>query len=130
METMWALANPTSVVEGGDKPEIPAAALAYVQDILKVSQPAHLQPRDQREMETLVAALDMLCHGDLAQLGDVMMQRFKAIEVGVRDKAKTDLSRHRELLPRDDIGVTSTREREIAAKLELRGRKLRTRTGG
>ena len=54
--------------------------------------------RNTREIQTVSWALDLLVMGELAQLGDVLMQRYKALEASVSDGG-WHLARHYELIP-------------------------------
>eukprot|EP00973_Karenia_brevis_P026835 3702416-Karenia_brevis.AAC.1 len=37
--------------------------------------------RDQKEFDLVAKCLDALCTGNLAHLGDILMQRFKSMEL-------------------------------------------------
>jgi hypothetical protein len=62
--------------------------------------------------------------GDLGQVGDVLMQRLRAIEEFVETKTWT-LGRHLELITPLDGTLTTESERSIAVRAELRTAKLR-----
>lgn len=49
------------------------AAIQYVQLVVQVAPGQVLSRRDRREMTTLASALDLLAHGDVASLGDLLM---------------------------------------------------------
>ena len=121
---MHKLANPTSAVAGGQAPTLPPAALNYLQLIIKTLRGTTLSARDQRELETLAAALDFLAQGNLSSLGDVLMQRFKSLETSVRDGSQA-VAAHQELLPQQGLGTTSLKERELAAKYYTREETLK-----
>ena len=65
----------------------------------------------------------MLSQGNLAALGDLMMQRFKSVETAAKEKNWT-MSQHQELIPMEDFGTTSMREKEVAVKLSLKQHQL------
>ena len=80
--------------------------------------------RNERELRTISESLDALLHGNLPRCGDILLQRFKAIEASIND-ASWAVARHSELIPEAETSITTFAEREHAAKLELRERKLR-----
>ena len=43
----------------------------------------------EREMATLAECVDCLVEGDLGRLGDIMLQRYKALEKSVQDESWT-----------------------------------------
>ena len=74
--------------------------------------------RNAREFKTLALILDLLLAGDLAGLGDVAVQRFKALESAVGDGGWT-MARHHELIPSQEVGLSSEAERSVVARSEL-----------
>jgi hypothetical protein len=79
--------------------------------------------RTTRELRTLAEALDALGRGDLPSLADLLMQRFKALEVSVQDGSWATAQRL-ELLPAKDVGLASAEEQRAAARAELLHLKL------
>ena len=61
--------------------------------------------------------------GKLGAVGDVLMQRFKSVEVAAVEGAP-HLGKHMELLPPSRFSSISLRERRAAASLELKEQKL------
>ena len=57
-----------------------------------------------REMRTLSESLDAVIRGEPARAGDIMMQRFRAIEMSISD-GHWNLAQHLELIP--DLTVSS-----------------------
>ena len=55
----------------------------------------------------------------LNEVGDILMQRFKAVETASSSKS-WELAQHLELVPGGCTLSTTTREQEVAAKLMLR----------
>ncbi|CAK0841817.1 unnamed protein product, partial [Prorocentrum cordatum] len=74
--------------------------------------------RNVRELRTISECLDALLDGDLPRLGDVLVQRFKALETAVSDGGWS-IARHQELIPSSDVGLASERERAAAMRIEL-----------
>ena len=73
-----------------------------------------------RELRTLAMGLDMLVSGKISGAGDLYMQRFKSILMGIRDKSSA-ASRYLELIPMDLYPTASSMEetdyaRHLAAK--------------
>jgi hypothetical protein len=79
--------------------------------------------RTSRELRTLAEALEALSRGDLPSLADLLMQRFKALEVSVQDGSWATAQRL-ELLPAKDVGLASAEEQRAAARSELLHLKL------
>ena len=99
--------------------------LAYINQVLfaNVSQ-EKMGVRNAREIRTLAEAIDCLLRGQLARLGDLLMQRLKAVESAVLEGAWT-MAKHQELIPDIGASLSNPAEREAAAKAELRAIKLR-----
>ena len=80
------------------------------------------------EMRTLTEAMDHLARGELAELGDVLMGRFQAIETSLTEGWK--VARHLEALPLAAVSSVSQTSRTRALNLEakeVRPRSLRDR---
>ncbi len=99
--------------------------MAYVNQILLAQHSQEkIGLRNFREIQTLARAVDMLLAGNLACLGDLLMQRLKALEISLQDGSWLT-ARHQELLPAAAASLTSQAGRNRAAKEELREMKLR-----
>ena len=92
--------------------------------VLATTKAGSVSMRNERELRTISESLDALLTGNLARSGDILLQRFKAIEASVNDSSWA-VARHCELIPEPETSITTFAEREHAAKLELRERKLR-----
>ena len=105
------------------QPSVDPVAVAY---LTSVFQPAHseLGLRDNRELRTLAEALDLLTQGQSLSAGDVLAQRFRAIEMASTEKSWS-LARHLELIPDGKVTTTSQRARAEASRLERLDQKLR-----
>ena len=93
--------------------------LNYLQTVFCQRFPGDLVGlRTSREMRALAEAVDTLLEGNLPRLGDILIQRFKAVESSVVDGSWA-VARHQELIPAADAGLASVAERSPAARLEL-----------
>ena len=70
---------------------------------------------------TLGTALDFLLEGKLGLLGDLLAQRFKAIEASLAADGSWAVARHQELIP---VQASLSTKAELA-KAELRAQNLR-----
>ena len=75
-----------------------------------------------REMKTLAAAMDKMLHGRTDEGCDIVMQRFRALEMSLRD-GTWKVAKHIELVA-DEEGSTSLDVREVATKEAVREAKL------
>ena len=101
--------------------------MAYVSQVM-LNQGAGGQGvgvRNQREAITLATCLDHLTSGNLAGLGDVLIQRLKALEAAMADQ-NWQSARHMELIPPQSAALATTGEKDQASKVELRMLKLRS----
>lgn len=80
--------------------------------------------RSHRELVTLATSLDLLLEGKLGMLGDLLAQRFKAIEASLAADGNWAVARHQELIP-VQASLSTKAELTEAAKAELRAQKLR-----
>lgn len=100
--------------------------MAYINQVLLTQHPVqNLGVRNLREAQTLGAALDLLMSGNLGSLGDLLMQRLKALETAINEQSWGS-ARHQELIAPQAASLTNQGEKEAAARAELRSVKLRT----
>ena len=59
----------------------PTLAQTYLATVFEPSLPTALTLRNARELQTVAESLDALGRGDLAHLGDLLMQRFCALQL-------------------------------------------------
>lgn len=85
--------------------------------------------RNARELRTLAEALDLLMVGKVAEAGDLLMQRFKAVELASQE-GNWKVAQHLELIPETGVSTSSFKERRAAAKLEMEDYRLRKALGG
>ena len=109
---------------GGDSnAAVPAAAVSYLTSVLLPSA-ADMTLRNNRELRTLAEILDLLALGRVLEAGDVVAQRFRAVELASAE-GTWQLARHLELIPEARVSVTSTEARAEAARLERLETKVR-----
>ena len=112
-------ATSTSASEGA----IPARVLAYLTSVFHGRHPpSEVGLRTSKEMRTLARALDALAAGQLPQVGDLLMQRFKALETSVADKSWAVASGI-EVVDETE-GLATREERAEAAKTIMLKQKL------
>ena len=80
--------------------------------------------RTTKELRTIAEALDLLQSGDLPTLGDILMQRFKSLELSVIDRSFATGSKL-ELTPERLVGLSHPREQRLAAKERLQELRLK-----
>ena len=79
----------------------------------------------------LALAIDALLEGRLPQVGDILMQRFKALEMSVAEK-NWELASHLEITDATG-GLTSLEEKQVVARQAFFLKKLadaKSRLGG
>ena len=99
------------------------SAVAYFTTVIQALKGKDLSIRHERELRTLSECMDRLTTGDLAGLGDTLMQRFKSVELAAADNS-WGMAKHLELIPPAHVTTVSAPERRMAAALELQERKL------
>jgi hypothetical protein len=104
------------------------SAVAYFTTVLRQARGGNLSIRAERELRTLAEAIDLLLRGDVAQVGDLLMQRFKAIEATTGDMPWA-VAQHLELIPQSQVTALADEERAAAASIELRESRLRAAVG-
>ena len=95
-----------------------AVAMPYFRTSFLPGQEKAIGLRNSRELKTWMTCLDMLGRGQLAQLGDIMAQRVRALETAVEEGA-WDVARHMELIT-EDRGCAVPSSMRSAAKAEER----------
>eukprot|EP00435_Cladocopium_sp_Y103_P061594 s1327_g23.t1 len=99
--------------------------MGYINQIVMSRFPAgQMGVRNQREMVTLGTGVDLLLAGRLPELGDLMIQRLKALETSLGDQS-WQTARHQELIPPMAASLTGELERRKAARHELAQSKLK-----
>lgn len=122
---MRRLADPAAhALEGDSQEPLAPAAMKYVTMILAALKKNNVHPETERELRTVGTALDWLVQGNLAGVGDLLIQRLKAVEARA-GQGQSFLGKHLELLPAVDVSALSSAERAVATSLEARELKLK-----
>ena len=96
---------------------------AYLNQVLfNQHPPSSIGMRNARELVTLAEAIDMLMEERLASLGDLLMQRLKAVEASLSDGWA--VANYQELIPPPRATLTTDQERAFASRHALQQRKL------
>ncbi|CAK0903888.1 unnamed protein product, partial [Prorocentrum cordatum] len=91
--------------------ELATSVVQYITSVWHGHHPKNeMGVRSVREMRTVGECLDALLRGELDHLGDLLMQRLKAIEQATRD-GRWQVAQHLELC--DDLGVGLARQEEV-----------------
>ena len=97
----------------------------YLNQVFFVQNPESVVGlRTTREMRTWGKVIDLLLDGRFGELGDVAMQRLKALETSHKE-GSWDLAKHHELIPATMASITGDEERHVAARVEFQELKLR-----
>ncbi|CAK0804970.1 unnamed protein product, partial [Prorocentrum cordatum] len=95
----------------GSLGELAASVVQYITSVWHGHHPqSEMGVRSVREMRTVGECLDALLRGELDHLGDLLMQRLKAIEQATRD-GHWQVAQHLELC--DDLGAGLARQEEV-----------------
>ena len=121
---MGQFADPAASVLGGeDRNQMQPIAVQYT-NILHTLRKGVLAPEMERELRTLATAMDCLTQGNMASVGDVLMQRYRSLESRA-NFGSDHLGKHLELIPHTEASAAGQAELELAAGLELKELKLR-----
>ena len=95
--------------------QLPARTLSHLVSIFHGRHPPEqVGVRSGREMRMLALAIDALLEGRPPQVGDILMQRFKALEMSVAEKS-LDLASHLEITDKTG-GLTTPPEKQAVAR--------------
>ena len=107
--------------------ELHACVVQYITSIWHGKHPVgEMGARNVQELRTMGEALDALLRGDLPHLGDLLMQRLKAIEQATKD-GHWSVAKHLELVEGTDVGLATAAEVSAAAGTFSEQEKLRDR---
>ena len=96
----------------------------YLNTVFRQRFPARpISLGNSRELSTLARTLDALLSGNVGRACDCLVQRFKALESAVTE-GHWGLAKHYELIPQEEVSLTSTQERQVLAKRQLLFAKL------
>ena len=79
-------------------------------------------PRTSHEMKVLAQVMDALVRGEVPRLADLLMQRFKALELSVDEKSWA-IASHLEVSS-DSKGLATLEERQAAGKHAMLHKRL------
>lgn len=102
--------------------------MGYINQVILSQHPqSSMGIRNYRELITLGNAIDLLLGGRLPELGDLLMQRLRALEAALNEQG-WQTARHLELIPVQGASLTSEVDRRRAVKQEMTSLKLREMT--
>ena len=101
----------------------PIITVYFLTVMMNTPEMSKLSVGRQRELRTLSESLDCLIRGDTAAASDILIQRFKAIEMSLRDRS-WKVAERIELIPDSGVGLSTTKEREVATHEARRAMKL------
>ena len=104
--------------------EMKDVAMTYLTSVLVPTMGTGLNERSRRELTTLATALDHMVCGRIAEAGDLLVQRFKAVELAATT-GSWGVAQHLEIAPPSQVSAVHEKEIEAAAKLERHHFKLR-----
>ncbi|CAK0851484.1 unnamed protein product, partial [Prorocentrum cordatum] len=123
-EAMKNIGRVMGLREGADGSEVRAKVVGYLQAVVFGHHPpGQMRINTQRELQTLATALDLLECGCLADLSDVLMQRFKALELSLSD-ASWQVASELEIVPDAPPSLASMGEQDLARRAALLRRRL------
>jgi hypothetical protein len=103
-------------------------AIAFLRQVVYVREPPSMMGlRYSRELEALVLIETLLAGGRSAALGDVAMQRFKAVQTSLLE-GNWQTARRQELTENDGF-LTRHREQDFTVRAEVRGQQLCSQSG-
>ena len=95
----------------------------YLTTVVQVSAAHGVSVRNERELRTLAEALDALLTGDITRAADIVMMRFKAVELATTSQDWSS-AKFLELIPQTQVSSFTDMEKEAIAKQKLRDAKL------
>ena len=122
---MEELTRNIGVLEGADAQALAALPAKTVHYLTSVFQSRHpnLDQHTSRELRTLAEAIDSLVKGNLPHVGDLLMQRFKSLEMQANHGTDA-MAKGLEVINTSAAGLTSLEEQNLAAARELAELKL------
>ena len=76
-------------------------------------------------MQSLAEAVDLLMRGRVASAGDVLIQRFRAVEAAALEEGRWSVARHLEVLPEVGVSTVPSGLRGVVISSERARRRLR-----
>jgi len=101
--------------EGAKK--LPPVAMRYLTTVLLPAMGSQIGFRDERELRTLAESIDSLVRGKAATSADILVQRFKSIELRLQS-GTSQVAKHLELIPESRASSTAQEELEQLVKMQ------------
>ena len=111
--------------EAVDAVQAKGLAAAYLATALKPNAGSKLSFGALRELQSLAESVDLLMRGRVASAGDVLMQRFRAVEAASLEEGGWSVARHLEVLPEETVSTISSSLRGVVMKAERARLRLR-----
>ena len=92
--------------------------LSYVRTVLAPQFPQGMPSEVMRELKTLASSLEHFAKGEMSELGDILVQRLKSVELALG--GNTEAANAVQLVGLREIGLTDLRELDQAQQ-HLRG---------
>ena len=96
--------------------------MAYLRTVLAPKYPQGIPDGVRKELNTLAISLSHLARGEISEMGDILVQRLKALELGLDGNEPAALAVQLVDLHRD--GLTSKNELEAAQQHQRRELRL------
>ena len=106
----------------------PSAASSYFLTVLLLQYKDRLTLRTSRELRTTAKALDLLAQGRSDRAGDVLAQRYKALELFLADQTWSR-AQFLELIPPEGASLVEKDEMLMASKEQTVEQKMRATIG-
>ena len=110
---------PECALGDAESPELQPLATRYLTTVLQQAKGSSLGVRSERELRTMSEALDCLTKGEVARCGDILMQRFRAVEAAAVGPGGWNVARHMELIPTQTVSSSTTQASRMALREEL-----------
>ena len=95
----------------------------YLTTVVQVASSSGVGVRNERELRTLAEALDAMILGDLARAADILMMRFKAVELA-SSSSDWSSAKYLELIPQTQVSSLTEGEQDAIARQKIRDAKL------
>ena len=95
----------------------------FLTAVLQPSAGTTMNLGTERELRTLAESMDLLLSGKVAEAGDVMMQRFRALEVAAAD-GTWEMAKFMELIPESTVSCVPVSMRQEAVKRQVLHQKV------
>ena len=105
--------------DGSSDGELPPVVMQYLTTFLAPSLGSDLKLREGRELRTIATTLDALIRGKSAEAADLLVQRFKAVELAATE-GTWSMAEQVELVPEAWISSMSQEERDRVIRHERR----------